>query len=291
MKKLYILITSNILLLATISVQAQMNPPQEGMAPPQLISDIEPSSVQTYKSIEGTDLKVHIFYPDNHSFTNKHPALLFFHGGGFRRGSPTQGYEMSEIFNPKGVAVISVQYRLIEDGRTLDQIIADAKSSVRFIRTHAHHLGVDPDRIAVSGHSAGAYLAYAGGAIDAFDESDEDSEISSAADAMILWSMGPTRGEQNTAQLISEGKSLADYQPAKYVTDSLPPSIFIHGEIDDLIQYQPTQAFQKTIADAGNKTSFHLVEGADHFFRDESQKQEVYDAMLGFLDSIGFIDE
>lgn len=291
MKQLSILITCTIFILTITSSQAQMGTPMGGMAPtPEATSDLEPSSIQTYKSIEGTDLKIHIFHPDNHSFSNKHPALLFFHGGGFRRGSPTQGYELSEIFNPKGVAVISVQYRLVEDGRTLDQIVADAKSSVRFVRTHAHHLGIDPDRIAVSGHSSGAYLAYAGGAINAFDETNEESKISSTANAMLLWSMGAERAERNTAALVSKGNTIADYQPAKYVTDSLPPSIFIHGDVDDLIQYKPTRAFQQTIANAGNQTSFHLVEGADHFFRNPDQKQEVYDVMLGFLDSIGYIE-
>lgn len=283
-KKFEILVIASLLMIIANTAFAQMAPP------PEPTSDLVPSSIQTYKTVDGTELKLHIFYPENHSFNNKHAALLFFHGGGFRRGSPIQGYEMSEVFNPKGIAVISIQYRLMEQAGTLDRIIADAKSSVRFVRTHAHHLGIDPDRIAVAGHSAGGYLAYAAGAIDVFDEAGEDLEISSLANAMIPWSMGATRSEDRLTGMMSKGFSVDDYQPATYINESMAPSLFITGSADDSVPVEPLNDLRDQISAKGNTSSVHVVEGAEHLFREPGQKEEVYATILSFLDSIGFVD-
>ena len=288
MNRLTLLLISSIWLLLIIPVQAQMGPTADAMGPPpEPTSDLVPDAIQTYKTVDGNELKIHIFYPDDHEANSQHPALLFFHGGGFRRGSPIQGYEMSEIFNPQGVAVISVQYRLAEQAGTLDHIIADAKSSVRFVRSHATELGIDPERIAASGHSAGGYLAYAAGAIDIFDEPDENLEISSLANAMIPWSMGAQRRVDD----LPEGKSLNDFQPAAYVKTGMAPSIFITGGADDSVPLEPLQQLQESITAQGNISSVHVVDGAEHLFREPGQKEEVYATILSFLDSLGYIDK
>ncbi|MBX2848538.1 MAG: alpha/beta hydrolase [Acidiferrobacterales bacterium] len=272
-----------ISILSGIAV-AQMGPSAEPT------SDLEPSSIQTYKTVNDRDLKLHIFYPENHEFSNKQPALLYFHGGGFRRGSPIQGYEMSEVFNPKGVVLISVEYRMMEQVKTIDNIIADAKSSVRFVRTHAHHLGIDPKRIVAVGHSAGGYLAYAAGAIDKFDEAGENLEISSLANAMVPWSMGAERSADRMTEIMPEGTTIDDFQPATYVKASMASSLFITGSADQGVPLEPLQALQENISSKGNTSSVHVVDGAEHGFSEPGQKEEVYATIADFMASIGFIE-
>lgn len=263
-----------------------------GGPPPEPTSALTPSNIAVYKTVEGADLSLHIFNPEGHTAESESPALLFYHGGGFRRGSPVQGYTMSEAFNPLGIVVIAVEYRLRDtDDRTLDQIVADAKSSVRWVRANADDLGVDPNRIATSGHSAGAYLAMATGMMDRFDEAGEDLAISSMANAMMPWSAGTQRSERNTADILPDGVSLDDFQPTAYVTDSLPPSLFVHGSVDTLITYEQAEAFSAQLAELGNVSGFKLIDGADHFFREEAQQQAVYDSMAEFLTTIGFTEE
>ena len=57
-----------------------------------------------------------------------------------------------------GIALVSVDYRLNSEAAYPDQIY-DVKGAVRFIRAHAKEYNIDPNRIAISGTSAGAHLA------------------------------------------------------------------------------------------------------------------------------------
>lgn len=267
-----------------------MAPPQGGAMgpPPDESSDLSPTSKVTYKSVEGKDLQLHIFNPEGHNAGDARPALVFYHGGGFRFGNPQAGYDLSERLNPKGVVLIAPDYRLIDrDDRTLDQIMSDAKSSVRYIRANADALGIDPDKIVASGHSAGAYLAAVNGFFDGFDEPGEDTALSAQANAMILWSMGTERAGRN----IGEGRTEDDYQPITYLDGDMPPSKFIHGSADTNIAPGPAQAFSEQIAAAGNVSSMHIVEGADHFFRDDSHRNEAITEIISFMDDLGYIQD
>ncbi len=261
-----------------------------GMSPPpDESSDLIPSAKLTYKTVEGKDLELHIFNPAGHKADDKRAALIFYHGGGFRGGTPESGYDLSHGLNAKGVVLISAQYRVTDtEGRTFDQILSDAKSSVRYVRAHADELGVDPNKIVSSGHSAGAYLGAANGIIDGFDQAGEDLSVSSMSNAMILWSMAPQRSEQNTGHMIGAGSTLHDYQLRTFLDSDLPPSLFIHGDQDQLLAPLPTYALMEEVRAAGNQTDFAMIAGADHFFRDEGHRDEAKAAIIEFLESIGF---
>ena len=89
----------------------------------------------------------------------KAPVLLFIHGGGWSIGDKRAGEAVKgPHFTAQGWAFISANYRLVPQA-TVEQQGADIASIVAWVRSHAAAEGLDPDRIVLMGHSAGAHLA------------------------------------------------------------------------------------------------------------------------------------
>ena len=90
----------------------------------------------------------------------------FFHGGGWKDGTPTVFYRHCKYFASRGIVAMSADYRVgRRDGAKPAQCVSDAKSAIRWLRQHAEKLGIDPNRIVASGGSAGGHLAAATGTI------------------------------------------------------------------------------------------------------------------------------
>ena len=265
-------------------------PPGAGAPPPEdPVSDSVPDQIATYKSIDGIDLKAHIFNAKGPSASEKSAVLVFIHGGGLRHGSPTQGYDLADRFSPEGVAVVAVQYRLLDDNaETLDQLMADGKSAVRWLRENSDDLGIDPDRIVMAGHSAGAFLALTTGVVPTFDEASENGEISSIPNALIPWSSYIIQRDDPENSMVPEGMLFEDFSPASYFRAGLPPALFIHGDSDPMAPYEVAMNFEERYRAAGNESSFHLIEGADHFFRPVEHRDQVMALINEFLDDLGY---
>ncbi len=263
------------------AVMAMNQPDRAPAPPPQMpVSDSTPDLITTYKIAGDNELQLHIFYPEQTAGDAAPGVLVYMHGGGLRRGSPTQGYEIADRFVPEGVAVVAVQYRLLDEAGTvtLDQIIADGKSSIRYLRTHADELNLDPKRIAMMGHSAGAYLTLSTAILTGLDEPSEDLTVSAMPDAIIPWSAMPRR---------------QDAGGDTYATDlqlrtGLPPALFIHGSEDPIAPPDVARDFEQQYRAAGNNSAFHMIEGADHFFADAVQRSRVMQLISEFLAAKGY---
>ncbi|MEO7814227.1 MAG: alpha/beta hydrolase [Sphingomicrobium sp.] len=87
------------------------------------------------------------------------PLILFVHGGGWSIGDKRSGAGVKAAhFTAQGWAFASTNYRLVPTA-TVEQQAADIASAIAFARAHAAEQGLDPDRIVIMGHSAGAHLA------------------------------------------------------------------------------------------------------------------------------------
>ena len=89
----------------------------------------------------------------------KPPMLLFVHGGGWSIGDKAHAAgDKARWANSKGWAFASANYRLVPQA-TVEQQAADVASAIAWLRANAAKEGLDPDRIVLMGHSAGAHLA------------------------------------------------------------------------------------------------------------------------------------
>lgn len=87
------------------------------------------------------------------------PVLLYFHGGGFTIGSiATHDILCRQLSLLAGCAVVSVDYRLAPEHK-FPTAAHDAEDALRWMATHANGLGLDSERLAVGGDSAGGTLA------------------------------------------------------------------------------------------------------------------------------------
>lgn len=86
------------------------------------------------------------------------PVIVYFHGGGWRRGNRRYVQEKPTYFNSLGLVFVSVEYRLLPEADVATQR-DDVSAAVNWVRSNIAQYGGDPDRIILMGHSAGAHLA------------------------------------------------------------------------------------------------------------------------------------
>lgn len=91
--------------------------------------------------------------------TGPAPLIVFVHGGGWKRGSKDNatGRFKAVHFPEQGYAFASINYRLVP-ANSVEEQAADVASAIAALRARAGELGIDPDRIVLMGHSAGAHL-------------------------------------------------------------------------------------------------------------------------------------
>ena len=107
----------------------------------------------------GGELPVRLYRPADVPSSQPLPLLVFFHGGGFVIGAiETHDSLCREICHASGVAVLSVQYRLAPE-HVFPAAADDCIAATRWAHENAAELGVDVDRLAVGGDSAGGQLA------------------------------------------------------------------------------------------------------------------------------------
>jgi len=87
------------------------------------------------------------------------PLVIFVHGGGWKRGDKNNATGAAKVTHllGRGYAVASIDYDLVPDA-TVEQQAADVALAVAWLRNHAAENGIDPKRIVLMGHSAGAHL-------------------------------------------------------------------------------------------------------------------------------------
>lgn len=96
-----------------------------------------------------------VYAPDH---AKKAPVVVWIHGGGWQGGDKSEADAKPKAFVEKGYVFVSVNYRLLPDV-DMETIVKDVAKSLRWVHDHIAEFGGDPDRLIVTGHSAGAQLA------------------------------------------------------------------------------------------------------------------------------------
>lgn len=112
-----------------------------------------------YAKVGDTELTLNAFLPEDAK--SPAPAIVEIHGGWWYGGDAAprvQGVGGWQFFMRKHLAVFSIQYRLGEKGG-FPQNIRDCRNAIRFIRKNAARFNIDPNRIDVTGGSAGGHLS------------------------------------------------------------------------------------------------------------------------------------
>ena len=113
-----------------------------------------------FKKIDGHEIAVDIYRVEGERLQ---PAVLFIHGGGLITGGRKAILPSHvEAFHNGGFHFVSINYRLAPETK-LPEIVRDVEDAWTWLQQKAASFGIDRERIAILGHSAGAYLALIGG--------------------------------------------------------------------------------------------------------------------------------
>ena len=221
-----------------------------------------------YKSINEEELNLFIYKPSKFDIKKKYSCIVFFHGGGWNSGNPEQFQRQSRYFASRGMVAVSVEYRIRNvHGTSPIQAMEDAKSAIRFIRSNAKELSIDPNKIAAAGGSAGGHLAAVAGNIDLFDNSDEDLTISSKPNLLILYNPVIDFGTRKWLWI----NNPSDASPIHNISKGSPPTIILTGTNDKIVPVESIMNYKKIMESVGSRCDVILYEDAEHAFFNQGQ--------------------
>src|SRR5690606_35747900 len=204
-------------------------------------------AIEEFTSL-GAKIGVRVFSPSRNNDQSR-SAIVLFHGGGWNEGDASWMDAIATQYVNLGMVAISVDYRLARDGLTPFDAVADARSAIRWVRQEAVRLGVNPDKIAALGTSAGAHLA-ASTAI--FDEP-WGSDSSSVPNALVLRSPAISVARSTWFQKLSGGApQAAALSPILHIRAGLPPMILLQGEEDNVTPASDARLFCQRMQERGN---------------------------------------
>lgn len=241
----------------------------------------------------------------------KAPVIVLVHGGGFMFGD--QGMPVIRPVIDKaleyGYAVVSVDYRKATEA-VFPAALGDVKAAVRFVKAHAMEYGFDPERIAIWGESAGAYLSLMTALTPSVAELNADvtdyAEIPSGVTALVsfyapveFYTLYEEAGKPESAAGSFESKFLGqDIMADKNATyktcwetyaDAIPTDLKVWiqaGDADSRVPHTQSVNFAQRIGNylSAENIQHSIIPGADHedklFYTDEN-----LDAVFAWLDS------
>ena len=254
----------------------------------------QPDTQWLYKTVNGTELKLHVFTPEGHRTSDMRPAVIFFFGGGWNNGSPGQHYSQCAHLASRGMVAMSAEYRVKSRNQTTPkECVEDGKSAIRWVRAHAAELGIDPNRIAAGGASAGGHVAAAAGTVESFDATSEDLSVSSRPDALVLFNPvfdnGPGGFGHSWVKAYWQ-----DISPIHNISESAPPSVVFLGTEDEYIGAEVAVRYKELMDQSGVRCDLHLYPEQAHGFFNPDRKngyfKKTLETMDDFLTSLDFLD-
>lgn len=255
--------------------------------------DPEPDRKLTFKEIGNVKLQLHVF--EKVSDRANRPAIVFFFGGGWNGGSPSQFYPHCRHLADMGFVAMSAEYRVKSRNKTTPfDCVEDGKSALRWVRSHAKDLGINPDKIVAGGGSAGGHVAAAVATVPGLNAENDPKDVSCVPNALVLFN--PVYDNGPTGWGYSRVKDrYKEISPMHNIREGMPPAIVFLGTNDKLIPVKTAELFKEKMKAAGSDSVLKLYEGEPHgFFNlnkgDGSNYRDTVAAMDVFLKKHGFIE-
>ena len=205
------------------------------------------------------------------------PGLIFIHGGGWTKGDKADYKYYTVRFAERGYVVATMGYRFVQEA-AFPGCVEDTKCAVRWMRANADELHVDPERIAVIGGSAGAYLAMMAGysATEPRLEGQGGHAGVSSAVAAVVDLYGPTdltapeaRDHPTVTSFLKQSYEANPdlYElasPLHHVDAKDPPTLIFQGTLDDLVPVAQSDKLAALLEAVGVPCWYDRLDGFPH---------------------------
>jgi len=251
-----------------------------------------PEGVQAFRNLPYADTDnprqtIDLFLPKGRKKDASLPIIVYIHGGGWKNGSKESVTgKLAPYLKTGSFAVAAINYRLSGESIWPSQI-HDCKAAIRWLKGNAKKYGIDANRLAVWGNSAGGHLVAmigVSGDIESLEGKlgkhlGQDSRVNCVVDfcgPTHLLSMGrfPSKIDHDApsspeSQLIGGAiqenkKSANNASPITYVTMDDAPILIVHGTDDPLVPFNQAVIFHASLRKAGVKSEFLGMEGMGH---------------------------
>ena len=246
---------------------------------------LEGAQVHVYKEASGSKLILNVFNPKDHDpKKDKRPAIVFFFGGGWNGGNPKQFQPHCEYLASRGMVAMAADYRVkSRQGTGPDECVMDGKSAVRWIRSNAKKLGIDPNRLAAGGGSAGGHVAAATGTVKGLEEDGEDLSLSSRPNALVLFNPVYDNGPKGWghSRVADRYKQIS---PIHNIRKGTPPTIVFLGDQDKLVPVSTAEKFKTLMEKVGSRSDLHVYAGQPHGFFNKGKKGNYFQKTILEMD-------
>ncbi len=241
----------------------------------------------------GRDLRCDVFTPP--AGTSNGVGILLIHGGGWVQGDRLQLRGYGVLLGRLGYTSVACEYRLSGEAKWPAQI-HDVKAALRWMRANASTLGIDPQRIAVSGNSAGAHLSLMLAATPNHTGFDGDggsagtpTDVAACIAFYAPTNLGITRSAEESKMTMAGGvlpnlsaavlhllggdtgaETVAAASPITYARADFAPTLLISGNRDEVVPVGETERMYRALVAAGATPELHIYAGAPHAFDAEA---------------------
>lgn len=209
--------------------------------------------------------KLNIWVPTGTKKTDKLPVLVWLYGGGWYSGARDDYGFAGRAFARQGFIVVIPDYRIVPDGHWPD-FLHDSAAAVAWTDAHIGNYGGDPDRIALAGHSAGAYNAV-------MIALDPQWMRAAGSDASVIRGVAALAGPYDFAPFEKGGRAdvaMGDIrpvertQPVAFVRADAPPLWLGHGTADTVVRVRNSQRLTAAMHKIGGSAQLREYDGLSH---------------------------
>jgi len=271
-----------------------------------------------YKTAEDRDLTLDILMPARFEHDSI-PVVFYVHGGNFSDGDKidlTDGvrrYVVSDILD-EGYAIISINYRYLDEDSHFPDNIIDVKDAIRYITSVADDYNFDVNNYGLWGSGTGAYIALTAGYTPSglfygdYNLREYDCEVNYVIDMSGVTNISTVRNivVMDTEELAAaqaeldtlygvgmdiynlseeDYEEMAQFDPLSFISNDTVPTYIIHGLNDDLVSINQSNLLEQRLFDHNIPYTYYEVLGGDNDLSDlaESERDNIAAQIVYFI--------
>ncbi|MBL9143180.1 MAG: alpha/beta hydrolase [Verrucomicrobiaceae bacterium] len=257
------------------------------------------SEPHVFRKMGDVELRLHVVKPKGWTPEGRRPCMVSFFGGGWINGTPESSIRWSQWAASQGLVGIAPDYRTRSRFKAVpEDCVSDGRAAMRWIVAHASELGIDTNKLVVSGGSAGGHVAAWTAITKPGPGKDDPAPTILPAALVLLYPVtdtkasgygGPKRFNNSVERALA--CSVPDQMQAH-----VPPMIILHGDADKTVPYANSVAMRDKLVAEGNRCELVTFAGLGHSYTssqfgsagkaaDVKTKADI----LAFLTSLGIL--